>query len=371
MITATLLALALTLQALAPSPLLAASLPECEAYLCLPGGFPPSECNAAHAAVLRRLARLDPSLPPWSECVASFGYDSGTTEARDYWQEQCPNGGSPNAANPAATICSGTDAAGCSFSYTARQMVRVQVAVDGSTSFSPNQVLTHTVTPTGSKTTICPVVDTLFPVYNPSTTPPIPPVIVATCVGPDCPDDNGVPCVGPGCPVIEIDCVGPDCPDDNGGPCVGPGCPVIEIDCPGPNCPDDNGVPCLGPGCPVIEIDCVGPGCPDDNGVPCVGPGCPVIEIDCPGPNCPDNNNDDDDVCLNPPCDEDICLSPPCSENEQETCPTPCTDTSSWDCVDGCRIPDRDPVVLCDPRTDSTCVPTGPPAPTAGPGGFN
>ena len=368
MIPALFVSLALALQVLTPQPALAASLPECEAYLCLPGGFPPSECNAARTAVLRRLARLDPSLPPWSECVASFGYDSATTEARDYWQDQCPNGGSPNGPNPEATICSGTDAAGCSFSYTARQMVRVQVAVDGSTSFSPNQVLTHTVTPTGSKTTICPVVETLFPVHNPGSTPPVftpptttPPVIVATCVGPDCPDDDGGPCVGPGCPVIEIDCVGPGCPDDNGGPCVGPDCPVIEIDCVGPGCPDDNGGPC------------VGPDCPDDNGGPCVGPGCPVIEIDCPGPNCPDNDNENDDVCPNPPCDEDICLSPPC--DEEETCQNPCT--IGFDCVNGCQVtrlcplPPCDAPVICDPQTDSTCSVTGPPAPTAGPGSFN
>ena len=113
MIPALIVSLSLVLHLFSPFPALAASLPECEAYLCLPGGFPPWECNAAQAAVIRRLARLDPSLPPWSECVASLGYDSATIEARDDWQEQCPNGGSPNAANPEATICSGTDAAGC------------------------------------------------------------------------------------------------------------------------------------------------------------------------------------------------------------------------------------------------------------------
>ena len=56
---------------LAPAPALAVSMAECEAYLCLPGGFPPSECTPAKAAVLRRLAALQPATAPVVELRCS------------------------------------------------------------------------------------------------------------------------------------------------------------------------------------------------------------------------------------------------------------------------------------------------------------
>ena len=336
-ISALIVSLALVFQVLTASPAAAASFAECEAYLCLPGGFPPSECNAAHTAVLRRLAALQPSLPPWSECAGAFGWDAANLQARDYWHDECPLGGTPDTHGISASTCSGIDAAGCSFSYTAQKKVRVRLTVDGSSSFSPNHSLTYTVSPPGSRTVDCPDFPLGTPIVYDNPPPPPPP-----------PPGDPTPCVGPGCPVIEQPCVGPGCPPapviDPG--CVGPGCPVIEQ-------------PCVGPGCPVIDPGCVGPGCPviDPS---CVGPGCPVID---PG-------------CANPPCDdEDVCLNPPCDEEEDDICENPCT--VGYNCVDGCEVPDMcgavpcDEVVPCAPITYSTCRPVGPPAPTAGPGGFN
>ena len=217
MIPALFVSLALALQVLTPQPALAASFAECEAYLCLPGGFPPSECNAAHTAVLRRLAALQPSLPDWSECAGAFGWDAANLRARDRWHEWCPLGGTPDTYGISASTCSGTDAAGCSFSYAAQKKVTVTMLVDGSSSFSPNQSLTYTVSPPGSRTVDCPA----FPIGTP-------------IVYENPPDDDAdnTPCVGPGCPVIDPSCVGPGCPDDT--PCVGPDCPVINPPCVGP-----------------------------------------------------------------------------------------------------------------------------------------
>ena len=151
MITSTALALALALQVLTPSPASAQSFAECQAWLCLPGGFPPWECDAAHTAVLRRLAALRPALPSWSSCASAFSWDSAHLGHTDNWHDECPNGGSPDAAGLAATVCSGRDSNGCAFSYSPQKKVRVTVAVDGSTSFTPNNRLTHTVSSAGSR----------------------------------------------------------------------------------------------------------------------------------------------------------------------------------------------------------------------------
>ena len=152
MIPALFVSLALVFQVLTPALALAATFAECEAWLCLPGGFPPWECNAAHTAVLRRLAALRPALPSWSSCASAWGWDAANLGHTDYWHDECPNGGSPNAPGIAATTCSGRDSNGCSFSYSAQKKVRVTVAVDGSTSFVPNNRLTHVVSGAGART---------------------------------------------------------------------------------------------------------------------------------------------------------------------------------------------------------------------------
>ena len=90
MITRTVLALALALQVLTTSPASAVSFAECQAWLCLPGGFPPWECNEAHAAVLRRLAALRPALPSWSSCASAFSWDSANLGHNDNWHDECP-----------------------------------------------------------------------------------------------------------------------------------------------------------------------------------------------------------------------------------------------------------------------------------------
>ena len=120
MITIPALALTLALQVLTASPALAVSFAECQAWLCLPGGFPPWECDAAHTAVLRRLAALQPALPSWSSCASAFGWDSASLSHDDYWHDECPQGGTPDATGIAATVCSGT-AGECTFTYSAQK----------------------------------------------------------------------------------------------------------------------------------------------------------------------------------------------------------------------------------------------------------
>ena len=120
------IALALVLHALTPGP--AAACPaECEAWLCLPGGFPPSECTPAKAAVLRRLARGQAPLPAWSSCRARC---NNAAAANLRWtfptQLSCPSGGSLVGGS-----CQGIDGDGCSFTYTARNHGNVWVHVDG------------------------------------------------------------------------------------------------------------------------------------------------------------------------------------------------------------------------------------------------
>lgn len=127
---------------------LAVSFAECQAWLCLPGG-PPTECNAAHAAVLRRLARFEPALLPWSSCASAFGWDSAALGHNDRWHDECPQGGTPDGQGINASTCTGQNADGCSFSYAAQKKVTVTVAVDGASSFVPNNRLTHVVRAAG------------------------------------------------------------------------------------------------------------------------------------------------------------------------------------------------------------------------------
>src|SRR5699024_761104 len=53
------------------NPALAASQAECAIWLCLPSGFGPSECHAAHRAFLHRISppHPKPALPPFSDCA--------------------------------------------------------------------------------------------------------------------------------------------------------------------------------------------------------------------------------------------------------------------------------------------------------------
>ena len=135
------------LAALVPTPSQAVTFAECQAYLCLPGGFPPPECTPAKRAVIARLMSGKPALPPWSSCASAFGWDMATlshTEPRHY---DCPAGGTLS-----GQTCRYTDAQRCTWSYTSREQATVQVVVDGSTSFSPNHTLTHTTRSAGTPT---------------------------------------------------------------------------------------------------------------------------------------------------------------------------------------------------------------------------
>lgn len=134
MISAAFLAtLVLVLQVMAARPALAVSLAECEAYLCLPAGFsthggsPTNACDPAHQAVLRRLRlHMDP-LPPWSSCVAQFGWGKANLAWTFPIDTTCPSGGSLNEAG----MCSGEDADGCFYTYAPREHGNVWVWVDG------------------------------------------------------------------------------------------------------------------------------------------------------------------------------------------------------------------------------------------------
>ena len=64
-------------------PTRAASQAECAIWLCLPGGFP-AGCGSARAAMVQRIKKLKPPLPPFSACAvgggantANIGYRQG------------------------------------------------------------------------------------------------------------------------------------------------------------------------------------------------------------------------------------------------------------------------------------------------------
>lgn len=173
MISAPFIALVLVAGVLAPRPAQAVTFAECQAFLCLPGGFPPSECNAAKAAVLRRLRAFLPALPSWSSCAAAFGWDAANLTHNEHQHADCPRGGTHS-----GNTCRYTDANGCRYSYAARQRVTVQVVVDGSTQFSPNHTLTHTQRPASTPT--------LDPGQNPllCAPPPPPPPPTLHCLTP-------------------------------------------------------------------------------------------------------------------------------------------------------------------------------------------
>ena len=252
MITAAALALALALPALAPTAALAVSLAECEAYLCLPGGFPPSECTPAKVAVTRRLAALQPALPPWSSCTAAFGWDSANVSHTERRRDECPRGGTLTNGS-----CRGTNANGCTFRYTPRKRVTVQVVVDGATAFSPNRPHTQTVAQASTPVITCPAV-------------PIPtPGGGGEGDGGDGDDDcENPPCdVVAGCenPPCEEECENPPCDDD----CENPPCDVVA-GCENPPCDDDcpDPVPsAAATGGPPFSYR-VAPGCPCPFGYP-------------------------------------------------------------------------------------------------------
>lgn len=67
-IPAALAVLGASLCFLAPSAALAASQHECEIWLCLPGGFGPSECNPAKQAMHKRIKHGHSPLPDFAAC---------------------------------------------------------------------------------------------------------------------------------------------------------------------------------------------------------------------------------------------------------------------------------------------------------------
>ena len=182
MISPVWLALVLAAGVLAPQPAQAVTEAECHAYLCLPADFntrgapPTNACDPAERAVIDRIMRGLPALPPWSSCAAAFGWDLANLSHNENHYEECPSGGTASGG-----MCRYTDLQGCTWSYAARQRVTVQVVVDGSTQFSPNSILNHTKRPAGTPALDPPTQDPLVCDRRPptcqqlGTCPPPPP----------------------------------------------------------------------------------------------------------------------------------------------------------------------------------------------------
>ena len=341
MIRSALLALVLVGAALAPQPAHAVSFPECQAFLCMPGGFPPPECAPARSAVLRRIRALLPALPAWSECVAAFDWDPANLTHNEDQLIDCPRGG-----NLSGRTCSYTTGDGCRYSYPARIRARAQVVVDGSTSFSPNHTFTAIARPDG---------DTYLSGGDPLICSPgggggggydsgviggpgsLPPPPICEPLTPGC-DEDGNRCD----PATDPDCPGeciPNTPacDEDGNRCD----PATDPDCPGeciPNTPacDEDGNRCD----PATDPDCPGecipntPAC-DEDGNRCD----PATDPDCPGECIPNT----------PACDEDGNRCDPATDPD---CPGECIPNTPACDEDGNR---------CDPATDPDCPPETPP----------
>ena len=154
MISAVVIALAVILQATHPPPASAQSFAECQAWLCLParydtnGGEPTNACDAARQAVLRRLRLHMEPLPSWSSCAAQFGWDAANLAWSFPTQLSCPHGGTL-----VGDSCQGTDADGCSYTYTPRNHGNVWVHVDGPRIGSS---MPYTLANAGTPTRDCP-----------------------------------------------------------------------------------------------------------------------------------------------------------------------------------------------------------------------
>ena len=345
MTSAVFLALALVAGVLAPRPATAVTLAECQAFLCMPGGFPPPECSPARAAVLRRIRALLPALPAWSECVAAFGWDPANLTHNEDQLIDCPRGGYLS-----GRTCSYTTGDGCTYSYPARIRARAQVVVDGATSFSPNHTFTAVARPDGAPylssgdPLICSPGEGDGGGYDDGV------------VGPPDDEDDCVPGT-PGCPPDEEDdCTPgtPGCPPDDDEDCVPgtPGCPGDECVPGTPGCPGDECVPGT-PGCPADECVPGTPGCPPDDDEDCVPgtPGCPGDECVPGTPGCPG----DECVPGTPGCPADECVpgTPGCDPGDPDDCTpgTPGCDPGDPDdctpgtpgCLSPCQDPDRRP----------------------------
>ena len=243
---------------LSPPPAAAVSFAECQAFLCMPGGFPPPECSPARSAVLRRIRALLPALPAWSECVAAFGFDPANVSHNETQLLDCPRGG-----NLSGRTCTYTTGDGCTYSYPARIRARVQVVVDGSTSFSPNHTFTAIARPDGD--TYLSGGDPLLcspgggggggfdsgVIGGPGPPPPTP---ICEPLTPGC-DEDGQPCDPATDPACPGECI-PNTPacDEDGNRCD----PATDPDCP----PEDDEEECdpdTDPTCPPETSPCQDP----------------------------------------------------------------------------------------------------------------
>lgn len=189
------LALALfALQATQPAPATAQTFAECQAWLCLPGGFPPTECTPAEQAVRARLLAGQPALPTWASCAQRWGWDMAVLSHTEPRTESCPSGGA--ASNG---VCRYTGANGCTYSYQSRETVTVTVAVDGSSAFQPNHPYSIATRSAGTPALDPPTQDPLF-CQPPPPPPTIPGGSCTQTAGPGVPPPYYIVTTGCPCP---------------------------------------------------------------------------------------------------------------------------------------------------------------------------
>ena len=251
MISALFFALLLALQ-LSPPP--AAAQPsmdaQCEAWLCLPGGFGPAECNPAKAAVDWRLSRVPPldPLPPWSSCATHYAAIQANLRFDNHYR---PPACDRSTGHGTVWVRVDGQRVGSQYDYTRQEPVRPCPPPP------PPQLPVSDPTP---DPTDPPDTTTEIPETDPCEVDP------ASCEVP--PPD---PCqVDPASCIPQTTCEDRgDCPPEE--PCEDRG------DCPEETCPD---IPCpLGT---VRHADCVCRPIKDFRFTPPVGPPVPCNTISCP-----------------------------------------------------------------------------------------
>ena len=221
---------------------------QCEAWLCLPGGFGPAECNPAKAAVDWRLSRVPPldPLPPWSSCAAHYEAIQANLRFDNNYR---PPGCGRSTGHGTVWVLSDGVRIGSQYSYTRQETVRPcpppppprPPVLNRPTTTTTTTPTTTTTTPT-TTTTTPPTTETTQTdpcVVNPSSCiepPPPDPCEVdpASCIEPPPPDPcevNPASCIEPPppdpCEVNPASCIEPPPPDPDPPPFTPPTGPPV------------------------------------------------------------------------------------------------------------------------------------------------
>lgn len=68
-----------------PKVSVAASQDECAIWLCMPAGFPGSECSAPHKAMLKRVKKGKSPLPSFSSCAVNSSSSGSASTGKGAW----------------------------------------------------------------------------------------------------------------------------------------------------------------------------------------------------------------------------------------------------------------------------------------------